>query len=153
MSREKILTANISDKERGEILEKFDFVLRVCALRFCDDTNFEDFVQEGIVSILEKSLLDYGKSDNFVQVIITNCLEYQNKYYNNNYKERYSVFDKQNLIKEFGLDYSLFGKEDGNFYECGTSLSQDETVDFVKSIINSKKGKLKKVLQLLYDME
>lgn len=143
---------NIAQKyDKAKLLEKYDTVIRICALRFSNEDSFEDFVQEGMLSILEKSI-KHTSADDFTTAVIRNCLRYQKRQYLNFYSDSYSVFDENSLIEKFNLNESLFG-DCANDIVSDSKLTFEETHILCKSIVDKKQGQLKSVLKLLYNLE
>ena len=134
----------------AKLLEDYSFIPKICALRFCNEANFDDFVQEGILSLLERSSRMYNSKEDFVQVVVRNCLREQLAYYLRNYKDDYSIFEHPD-IEANNLCCTLFGP---SVKISSISESDDtdyyETKEIVRSIADNCSSKLKYLLYQLY---
>lgn len=137
---------------KNQLIKQYDVIFRVCALRFCDEDNFDDFVQEGMLSFLERSIFQYSSDEKFSRVVMRNCLRYQSKLYLSFYQDLYQIFNDEHLIKKYSLCCSLFGAEDEDV-KSDYPLTYDETRDLCLSFIESKTGQLKHILTMLYSLE
>lgn len=154
MSEESLIlkAQNGSADAKNQLVKQYDIVFRICALRFCDEDNFDDFVQEGMLSLLERSIFQYSPDEKFSSVVMRNCLRYQSKMYLSFYQDLYQIFNDEPLIKKFSLCCSLFGAENENV-QSDYPLTYDETRDLCKSFVESKTGQLKYILTMLYSLE
>lgn len=137
---------------KNQLIKQYDIIFRICALRFCDEDNFDDFVQEGSLSLLERSIYQYSPEENFFNVVMRNCLRYQSKLYLSLYQDRYQIFDDEYLIKKYSLYGSLFGTENEDV-KSDYPLTYDETRYLCLSFVESKTDPLKRLLILLYNLE
>lgn len=135
---------------KSKLLSKYDTIIRICALRFCNEDSFEDFVQEGVLSLLEKSIKHLDDAD-FTRTVIRNCLRYQKRQYLNFYSDMYSIFDENSMIEKFNLGETLFG-DYTDLITSESKLTFDEARILCQSFVDTKKGQLKSVLTLLYNM-
>lgn len=139
-------------KDVNALISKYDSLFRICALRFCNESNFEDFVQEGVISLLEKSINQFSEEENFDITVIRNCLRYQQVLYLRLYSDEYPLFDEQSLIKKYKLCCSLFGS-DTNSISSKFPLTFEETRDLCSSFVEHTNGQLKRILTQLYRLE
>lgn len=154
MSEESLIlkAQNGSADAKKQLAKQYDILFRICALRFCDEDNFDDFVQEGMLSLLERSIFQYSPDEKFSKVVMRNCLRYQSKLYLSFYQDLYQIFNDEHLIKKFSLCCFLFGAENEDV-KSDYPLTYDETRDLCRSFVESKTGQLKYILTMLYSLE
>lgn len=147
-----ISESRCSKSDSNALINKYIFLFRACALRFCNEANFEDFVQEGILSLLERSLFQKTDEEPFDNVVFRNCVRYQSKMYLSYYADEYDVFNDDEILKQYKLCCSLFGEE---YYavEESSDLTFEETRDIVASLIQKYEPHKRKVLENLYRLD
>lgn len=140
-------------RDLTQILLQYSFVAKICALRFCTADTFEDFVQEGNMSIVDKSFKMLNDEENTLDIIIRNCVRQQYAYYLRNYRDKYSLFSHPDIESD-SFRYTLFGpslkidsileSDDMDFYE---------TREIVRSFADNCSSKLKVLLYHLYRLQ
>ena len=137
-------------RDINQILLQYSFIPKICALRFCTEETFEDFVQEGMLSICDKSFRMLNEEENTLSIIVRNCLRQQFAYYLRFYKDEYPLFNHPD-IEHNNLRETLFGDslKIDSIFENGDMDFQD-TREIVRSFVDKCSYQLKTLLYRLY---
>ena len=136
-----------------QILAEYSFVAKICALRFCTVDTFEDFVQEGCISIVDKSFKMLKEEENTLDIIVRNCIQQQYDYYLRNYKDSYLLYSHPDIESD-SFKYTLFGPslKIDSILESG-DMDFYETREIVRSFADKCSSKLKILLYHLYNLQ
>jgi hypothetical protein len=134
----------------SELLEKYGFIPKICALRFCTESTFEDFVQEGILSILDRSSWMSEDTKDVLSLVIRNCLRAQQAYYLRFYKDVYPIFEHPEIERN-KMCCTLFGESVrvDSIFESG-DMDFYETKEIVRSFADNCSPRLKSLIYQLY---